>query len=133
LLNDIAPLCAKEISLLSDKCTFYKPIVKATLGALPDRTVHYEQTKGRRACVVGQGELKKGGRDPLFTLNHTCAMFRANVNRLIRKTWNTTKKRICLEWHLQIYAHFHNFVVITKGKTNDTYPSDPAGTSLAVG
>ncbi len=41
--------------------------------------------KGRRGCVVGQGELKKIGFDPLFDLNHTCAMIRANINRLVRR------------------------------------------------
>jgi len=46
-------------------------------------------TKGRRECVVGQGELKGGGFDPLFSLNHTCAMIRAHVSRLFRRTWNT--------------------------------------------
>lgn len=64
--------------------------------------------KGRRAAVVGQGELKKIGRDPLFSLNHTAAMFRANVNRLVRKTWCTTKRPDRLLAHLSLYAQFHN-------------------------
>ncbi len=41
--------------------------------------------KGRRGCIVGQGELKGGGFDPLFSLNHSFAMFRANINRLFRR------------------------------------------------
>ena len=64
--------------------------------------------KGRRGCVVGQGELKKIGFDPLFSLNHTCAMFRANVNRLFRKTWCTTKKVERLIDHLELYVDYHN-------------------------
>ena len=64
--------------------------------------------KGRSGCVVGQGELKSGGYDPLFSLNHTCAMFRANVNRLFRRTWCTTKKLDRLQMHLNLYGHFHN-------------------------
>ena len=63
---------------------------------------------GRRGAITGQGELKKIGFDPLFSLNHTCAMFRANVCRLIRKTWCTTKKRERLADHLAIYAVYHN-------------------------
>ncbi len=31
------------------------------------------------------------GFDPLFFSNHTSAIIRANINRLIRKTWRTTK------------------------------------------
>jgi transposase-like protein len=63
---------------------------------------------GQRGAVSGQGELKKIRFDPLFSLNHTCAMFRANVNRLFRKTWCTTKRPDRLSDHLAIYANFHN-------------------------
>ena len=63
---------------------------------------------GRRGCVAGQGELKKIGRDPLFSLNHTCAMLRANLNRLFRRTWCTTQHRDRLSDHLAIYVNFHN-------------------------
>lgn len=68
--------------------------------------------KGRRGCVVGQGELKAGGFDPLFSLNHTYAMFRANVSRLFRRTWNTTKCRHRLALHLSLYSFYHNFYLI---------------------
>ena len=68
-------------------------------------------SKGRRGCVVGQGELKAGGFDPLFDLNHTCAMIRANVNRLVRRTWATTKKPERLLAHLELYSQYHNMVL----------------------
>lgn len=71
-------------------------------------------TKGRRGCVVGQGELKEGGYDPLFALNHTCAMIRANISRLVRRTWATTKKRERLEDHLAIYMDYHNHCLVCK-------------------
>lgn len=74
----------------------------------------YEQFRGRRGCVVGQGELKAGGFDPLYSLNHTCAMLRANINRLFRKTWCTTKRPDRLELHIAIYAVFHNVVLLNK-------------------
>lgn len=64
--------------------------------------------EGKRGSLGGQGELKKVRFDPLFSLNHTCAMLRANVNRLIRKTWCTTKRADRLRAHLMIYAHYHN-------------------------
>lgn len=68
----------------------------------------YHRYKGGRGCVVGQGELKKLHRDPLFILNHSCAMLRANINRLVRKTWCTTKDPQMLKRHLDIYISFHN-------------------------
>jgi transposase-like protein len=67
--------------------------------------------KGRRGCVVGFGELKSGGFDPLFSLNHTAAMIRANINRLARKTWCTTKLAQKLELRLELYAWSHNQAV----------------------
>lgn len=68
----------------------------------------HETTKGLRGCVAGQGELKRAGFDPLFSLNHTFAMLRANINRLIRKTWCTTKNRDRLRDHIEIYVNYHN-------------------------
>jgi hypothetical protein len=64
--------------------------------------------QGKRGSQSGQGELKKVRFDPLFSLNHTCAMFRANVNRLFRKTWCTTKRPDRLWAHLILYANYHN-------------------------
>ena len=64
--------------------------------------------KGERGSITGQGELKKVRFDPLFSLNHTCAMTRANMNRLFRRTWCTTKLPARLADHLAIYAVFHN-------------------------
>jgi len=69
---------------------------------------------GQRGAVTGQGELKKTAFDPLFSLNHTCAMLRANVSRLIRRTWCTTKKLQPLIDHLEIYVWYHNEVLIQK-------------------
>ncbi len=68
-------------------------------------------TPGGRGAVTGQGELKKLAFDPLFALNHTCAMLRANLSRLIRRTWCTTKNIRGLEDHLAIYVDYHNRVL----------------------
>jgi transposase-like protein/ribosomal protein L13E len=68
---------------------------------------------GQRGSIVGQGELKKVRFDPLFSLNHTCAMLRANINRLFRRTWCTTKRRERLLDHIAIYVQYHNSALIT--------------------
>jgi hypothetical protein len=64
--------------------------------------------KGGRGAITGQGELKKLKFDPLFSLNHSCAMLRANLNRLFRRTWCTTKTKQGLIDHLNLYVAFHN-------------------------
>lgn len=70
--------------------------------------IQHRTTKGRRGCVVGQGELKRGGFDPLFSLNHTAAMIRAHVNRMFRRTWCTSKRMDRLRAHLILYVEHHN-------------------------
>ena len=62
----------------------------------------------KRAVIAGQGELKDHTFDPLFSINHTFAMLRANIARLARRTWVTTKKASRLEEFIQIYMGFHN-------------------------
>jgi hypothetical protein len=64
--------------------------------------------QSRRPASTGQGEIKKGKFDPLYSINHTCGMFRANVSRLVRKTWVTTKRIDRLRAHLFLFAQYHN-------------------------
>ena len=68
----------------------------------------HQTYKGRKSSLGGQGELKKVGFDPIFSLNHTCAVLRYRTSRLIRKTWNTTKKKERLSLHLALIVLHHN-------------------------
>lgn len=103
LFEKLREVVAPNALIESDQHPHYPADVKRYF---PQAT--HQTHKGRRGAIVGQGELKKIGRDPLFSLNHTCAMHRAGVSRLLRRTWNTTKKPECLELHLSIYAEYHN-------------------------
>ena len=107
LLSDLKVCTSENLLIESDQNPHYEPDVKEYF---PNAA--YVTFKGRRACVVGQGELKGGGFDPLFSLNHTCAMLRANMNRLFRRTWCTTKKINGLHEHLAIYAKNHNLKIL---------------------
>lgn len=82
----------------------------------------HHQYKSIRGCVTGQGELKKTRYDPLFSINHTLAMLRANINRLVRKTWCTTKVTERLADHLAIYQQFHNQVLLVQARTTNPLP-----------
>lgn len=103
LFKKIKPLLAQRAILKSDSNPHYKNEVRRYL---PD--CRYKQFEGKRGSSGGQGELKKVKFDPLFSLNHTCAKFRADINRLFRKTWCTTKRPDRLFMHLAIYSEFHN-------------------------
>lgn len=91
------------------------PMYPALVGhALPFR--EHKTYKGRRGCVVGQGELKSGGFDPLFSLNHSCAMIRDNLKRLSRRTWCTTKRPDRLQALLELYRVAHNCRILDRNR-----------------
>lgn len=103
VFKKISPIVAAEVRVRSDEHKRYPGYISAYLPK-----ARHEAFPSERAHVAGQGELKKGGFDPLFVVNHTCAMLRANINRLIRKTWCTTKNPRRLKDHLDIFMYFYN-------------------------
>lgn len=103
LFRQLKPLVNAKATFKSDENPFYPNDLKRHFPL-----AKHETFKGQRGSIVGQGELKKIRFDPLFSLNHTCAMLRANINRLIRKTWCTTKVPEKLALHIAIYSQFHN-------------------------
>ena len=46
--------------------------------------------------------------DPMFALNHVAAKLRADLSRLLRKVWVTTKRVDRLQAHLDLYLAYHN-------------------------
>jgi hypothetical protein len=109
LFQKIAPIVSPECVIKSDEHQTYPGFIRSYL----PRAKHLS-FKSERACVAGQGELKKVQFDPLFIVNHTCALLRANVNRLIRKTWCTTKDPQRLKDHLDLFIYFYNEVLLKK-------------------
>ena len=103
LFTRIRPCLLPDVIIKSDENPHYINDVQKYLGP-----VVHKRYLGRPGAVTGQGELKKVGFDPLFSLNHTCAILRARVSRLIRRTWNTTKKPERLSQHLALVVLHHN-------------------------
>ena len=103
LLGNVAKTYPLLTVVKSDECPRYPKQVTKILSHATHVTY-----KGRRGCVVGQGELKRGGFDPLFSLNHTCAMLRDNIKRLSRRTWCTTKIPERLQDLVDMYSVHHN-------------------------
>lgn len=112
LFHAITPFCAQDLHVSSDMCPLYGNVLENTLGAIPGMNVSFSQYKGARSRHYGLGELKALVFDPLFSINHTLAMYRANINRLFRRTWCTTKKPSALLDHLWIYVYYHNHVLL---------------------
>lgn len=106
LAQEILP---QDVVFRSDKHTQYPYLVYK----------HFPQAthlthKGARGTVSGQGEMKKTGRDPLFSVNHTLAMVRDKMSRLSRRSWNATKKPENLAHHMAIYIDSHNRDILAK-------------------
>ena len=105
-MHTLKPFLTEKATLTSDDNPHYPKYVKKHLPSAKHVTV-----KGGRGAISGQGELKKLRFDPIFSLNHSCAMLRANLSRLFRRTWCITKTVQGLEDHLSIYVLYHNFVL----------------------
>ena len=103
LLKKIKHVLNDNITIETDAHKLYPPAIRKYFPK-----ANHISYLGGRSCIAGQGELKKKVFDPLFSLNHTCAMLRANINRLFRRTWCTTKLQVKLKEHLDIYIHYHN-------------------------
>lgn len=103
LFKKISKTLHRELKIQSDSHPYYLPLVRKYFP-----NAKYQQSLGKKGTITGHGELKKQTQDPLFCINHTLAMLRANINRLVRKTWCTTKKKARLADHLAIYVSFHN-------------------------
>ena len=103
MAKDLQSCTASNVRLGSDKCPLYPKLVREFFS----EATHYT-CKGSRGAIVGLGELKKTVFDPIFTLNHTYAMFRDNLKTLSRRTWATAKRKDRLLLLLNIYAWFHN-------------------------
>jgi hypothetical protein len=106
LFKILKPLVLETAIFRSDQNPYYPQDLKRHF----PHCVH-ESFRSRRSSVTGQGELKKVKFDPLFSLNHTCAMLRYGISRLIRKTWCTTKKPERLSLHIALYSVFHNMMI----------------------
>jgi hypothetical protein len=62
-------------------------------------------------------------RNTLFPINHTLAMMRDGLSRLVRRSWAAAKLRERLDWHLWIWIAYRNYV---RGITNEAPRVTPA-------
>lgn len=102
LFHRLSGYISPEACFSSDEHRHYGPLVRHYFPQ-----AQHQRHKSIRGCISGQGELKKAAFDPLFAINHVLAMFRANINRLVRRTWCTTKTLDSLENHLMIFLDYY--------------------------
>ena len=65
--------------------------------------------------------------NPLFPINHTLAMMRDGISRLVRRTWAASKLKEKLERHAWIWAVWRNYVRTVTNRTPSTTPAMALG------
>jgi hypothetical protein len=92
-------LCPGEsiVTVATDEKHAYRSLLKRSFGA---RVVH-ETTHSTEP---------RSYKNPLFVVNHTFAMLRDGLSRLVRRNWAASKEREKLEWHLWLYSAWRNYV-----------------------
>jgi len=103
LLRKMKPIVEPKAEIRTDQAPYYPSVVERYFPRASHLTF-----KSKRASVVGQGELKEKGYDPLFYINHQFAQLRDSISRLNRRSWNISKLRERLEEHIEIYISVHN-------------------------
>lgn len=63
---------------------------------------HNRSEKDRLQSRLHEKQFKKKF-DPLFAINHKCALLRSHIKRLTRRSWCTTKKPENLQLHLDLF------------------------------
>ena len=61
--------------------------------------------------------------NPLFPINHTLAMLRDGLSRLVRRSWGVSKRREWLEQHAWVWVAYRNYI---RGVTNRSYRTSSA-------
>ncbi|MEZ6014297.1 MAG: hypothetical protein R3F49_04235 [Planctomycetota bacterium] len=67
--------------------------------------------------------VPRGTDNPLFKINHTFALMRDGISRLVRETWAASKRAGWLKRHLWIWISYRNYV---RGVTNAERHVTPA-------
>jgi hypothetical protein len=109
--------------------------VRSPLGPLEietDRKASYpgilrEHFGDKVAHVRTSSKVKRDYLNPLFPINHTLAMARDGISRLVRRNWGASKKRECLGWHAWIWAAWRNYVRAITNHAPRVTPAMAAG------
>src|SRR5689334_504435 len=98
----------KVVHVGTDQKPSYATILKKKIG---ERLVH-QRTHSKQPRTI---------KNPLFLVNHTFAMLRDGLGRLVRRNWGATKEREKLAWHLWLYIGWRNYVrPITNKRPHET-------------
>lgn len=104
----------KRLFVQTDCKTSYPPLLREVFG----KEFVHERTISTK---------KRDSRNPLFAVNHTLAMLRDGLSRLVRRSWAHAKRARRLERALWVYLLWRNYV---RSVTNERRNESPA---MAIG
>ena len=85
-------------TLITDKKRTYRSVLREVF---PGQAVAHATIKSTET---------RDYKNPLFPINHTNALFRDSVSRLVRRSWGVSKRREHLESHLWLFVVFRNLI-----------------------
>lgn len=93
---------AEGIKIKSDAHPAYKKIVEQVFLCV-DYKQHSRRGNIEKLRLKVHESSHKKRFDPLFDVNHACALLRSQIKRLVRRSWCTTKKVENLQIHLDLF------------------------------
>jgi hypothetical protein len=78
-------------------------------------------------------KARRDHRNPLFPINHTLAMMRDGISRLVRRTWAASKLRARLDAHMWIWIVYRNYVRAITNRATHTTPAMALGIEARKG
>lgn len=95
------------LTITTDALPIYKTLIKQYFPETKHIVVVAKELIKKKRELIYTAERKKVF-DPLFALNQRCAMLRADIRRLTRRSWCTTKNIENLQKHLELYQLYNN-------------------------
>ncbi len=113
----LAQACCEEgvIHVSSDWKSSYGTVLKEVMPGAYHHARHSSKTRRDRF-------------NPLFPINHTLAMLRDGLSRLVRRSWGVSKQREWLERHAWVWIAYRNYI---RGITNKA-PETSSAQALGV-
>ncbi len=87
----------ETILVITDKKHSYRRSIREVMTA----RVHHQRVSSK---------VRRDTENPLFRINHTLAMMRDGLSRLVRRTWAASKIMPRLDTHLAVWNCFRNYI-----------------------
>lgn len=111
LLSELkSNLKTDPITITTDSHPLYPRLIQSFFPKTKHIQVQARQKQKKQRELIFTTENKKVF-DPMFALNQRCAKLRADIGRLKRRNWCTTKKIENLQKHLELYQLYNNQLV----------------------